>query len=120
MTRLPVWLAQLIEDKTGLAPGGRYTRRRRCKRCGALTLTGLDNDWCALEVVVDPEPLDQAGEATAKFYGRQTYALRVRGGHGTLTWRDRWQTAAPHGPRTPTILAEHVCPPKEPDVRHAR
>ena len=82
-------------------------RHRRCPACGAPVLIGLDDTVAAFRAVVDPTPLDRAGEATALLTDRDTYRLtdppRV-----SLRRRDRWQIAGRPADTT-TVLPAHAC-----------
>jgi hypothetical protein len=76
----------------------------RC-RCGATVLTGLDNDYAALVVVVDNSPITAAGEVAALTAGLATYALRG----GALDRRDRWNIPGHPPSHKLPVHAQHVC-----------
>lgn len=93
------------------------TRRARIRvcACSARVLVGLDDDVCALESAVDPEPLNQLGEALALLEGRYTLSLRRDGRGFVLDRRHRFEIAAkPAGtqPRT-DVVREHRCGSRE-------
>lgn len=109
---IPDWLAKHLEDtgKLGRDRIGRAARAHRCKDCGHLILTGLDNDMCAGVAHADPIPLQPLGEALAQISGRRTYALHQTSGRLELVLRyDLQITGAPAGTRPYDVLAEHTC-----------
>lgn len=83
--------------------------------CGAPILRGLDDDVCALTVVVDPTPLTATGEAIARIQGRQTFEIRVRNGLHHLASRNASAIQRkPPGTKAWVIglidvVAEHAC-----------
>lgn len=109
---IPDWLARHLEDTGKLGPDriGRAARAHRCKDCGQLILTGLDNDMCAGVAHADPIPLAPLGEALALIAGRRTYALHRGADRFELVLRYSHQIAgAPAGTRPHDVLAEHDC-----------
>lgn len=108
---IPNWLAKHLEDAGKLGPDriGRAARAHRCKACGQLILTGLDNDMCASIANADPTPVSPLGEALALIGGRRTYTLHQTTDRLELQIRDRWQIAgSPAGTRY-DVLPEHTC-----------
>lgn len=98
--------------RLGLDPDSARGRDRatpkRCPRCRAHILVGLDSDVAALSAAVDPGPLTIRDEATALLAGRRTYRLAAHGRRLVLRYRDRWQiTGQPPG--TVHVVAEHRC-----------
>jgi hypothetical protein len=81
---------------------GRAAQLRRCTRCRAVVIVGLDSHRCALVVTCDPVILDQVGEAFAWLTGRQTYELWGL----ELERRDQWKITA--GMKKP-VIGEHQC-----------
>jgi len=75
---IPAWLKRLLSEQN---PDGitRRIRARRCTKCAAITLRGLDGDVAALPARVDPEPISADGELAALLTGRRTYTLRTDG-----------------------------------------
>ena len=109
---IPDWLAQHLEDtgKLGRDRIGRAARAHRCKDCGQLILTGLDNDMCAGIANADTAALQPLGEALALVSGRRTYALHRTDGRLELQLRyDLQITGAPAGTAPYDVLAEHDC-----------
>lgn len=109
---IPDWLAKHLEDTGKLGPDriGRAARAHRCKDCGQLILTGLDNDMCAVVAHADPTPLAPLGEALALIAGRGTYALHNAGDRLELVRRyDKQITGAPAGTRNYDVVAGHTC-----------
>ncbi len=89
------WLAEKARA------GARKATRTLCRRCGAQTLTGLDNDICALQAVVDPDPVSAEVELAARASGRWSYDFVT----GDLYRRGDWHRSR----RFPVLLA-HDCP----------
>lgn len=109
---MPDWLARHLEDTGKLGPDriGRAAKAHRCKDCGQLILTGLDDDMCAIVANADPIPLAPLGEALALIAGRRTYALHATAGRLELVRRyDKQITGAPAGTRPYDVLAQHTC-----------
>lgn len=104
---MPDWLVAAITAKTGVPPGARYCRARKCRQCRAPVLVGLDGELCSFTAVVDPDPLTPYGEALALLAGRDTYTLRRRAGRFTLTAREVWHIA---GGTPGDVVARHHCP----------
>lgn len=95
----------------------RRARIRYCESCKAAVLAGLDDDECAIEVAVDPVPLNPLGEALAAVEGRRTYRLRSEGGRYVLDPRTaRGITRRPAGstPRA-DVLRAHRCGSEVPE-----
>ena len=89
----------------------RAAKPSRCPDCGRATLRGLDGDRCALDVVVEPDPVPgHRGELACVVLGRPTYELDM---HGRL--HRRTPAAVVHGP-VRTALVAHDCgqPPPPP------
>lgn len=116
---IPAWLQQHLTtrglwDADGVA---RKVRARRCRRCGKLTLVGLDAPRCAGTATTDPRPLSALGEAAALILGLGTYALRFAAGHLELDRRGTFEIrGSPAGAvRVLTrydrydVVAEHRC-----------
>jgi hypothetical protein len=106
---IPAWLQHHLENTGRWNTDGisRAVHAARC-RCGARVLRGLDAEMCALPAVVDPAPLDPAGEMQALITGRATYRLR----HINTRWEiDRRSpfdiSAQPAG--IVDVIAEHEC-----------
>jgi len=88
----------------------RQAKPVRC-RCGATVLTGLDNDYAALVVVVDNSPITATGEVGALTAGLATYCLRG----GALDRRDRWSIPGHPPSHELPVHAQHVCSQPIPD-----
>ena len=97
---IPTWLANTLGDTH------RSARLRRCTRCGAPILAGLDAPRAALPVRADPTPLTAVGETVALLNRRATFDLIDAGGRKELNWRD---SMAISGTRRYPVLAEHAC-----------
>lgn len=119
MRPIPTWLRQHLIDTGHLTETGTSRRARpKTHHCGALILTGLDDDRCAGEATTDPLPLTPLGEALAHLEGRTTYQL-TRRGRLELDQRNQWAiTAHPAGTGPFDVLREHRCdtPPPAPDL----
>lgn len=107
------WLIETLTmrgqlTETGL---GRRAQVRRCLRCKASILTGLDDDRCALEAAVDPTPINSLGEVAVLMSGRMTWALHRQQGRWALDRREADQiTTAPAGTgKREDVLPEHRC-----------
>lgn len=106
------WLWRHLEQTGAMGPDrvGRTVRATACRTCRAPTLTGLDNDRCAVVAHADPEPLDGLGEALALLAGRKTYALHpAANGYELVLRYDKQIAGAPPGTRGHDVLAEHAC-----------
>jgi hypothetical protein len=87
---------------------------RRCPRCGRSILAGYSNGGRALAVDVrlDPDPLDAAGELAALHQGRRTWAVHpgiVDAGEAyarTAGTIGRWPAALTLRPQ---VHADHRC-----------
>jgi hypothetical protein len=82
-------------------------RPRHCPACNAPVLIGLDDTVAAFRAVVDPTPLDRAGEVQALITGRDTYRL-TEPPAPRLRRRDRWQILGRPADTT-TVLPAHAC-----------
>lgn len=110
---MPNWLIAKLMKDGDIGPGGttRRARPRRCK-CRALILTGLDHrTTCALERLVDPDPLTPLGEALALVEGRYTVSLNTEGGSYVLNERydlqiESWPASTQ---KDEDILRQHRC-----------
>lgn len=110
---METWLRDHLIASGAMTESGltRRAKPRRCNRCNAVVVVGLDADVCAFEVRVDPQPLNAAGELLALLEGRRTLTL-----HGAASGRmldPRWPEhirTAPAG-TTPRedALREHRC-----------
>ena len=85
-----------------------------CRDCGAPTLVGLSDDYCAHIAHVDPWPIDTLGEMYARLAGAETYDLHRELNGFRLYERDHWQIRnRPAGSLTPgwrvDVLADHRC-----------
>lgn len=106
------WLWRHLEQTGVVGPDrvGRSARATACRTCHSPTLTGLDNDRCAVVAHADPEPLDTLGEALALIAGRKTYALhQSANGYEFVLRYDKQIAAAPPGSRGYDVVAEHAC-----------
>ena len=101
---LPAWLKERIGT-----PGRRNTSSRRCRTCKAVTLTGLDEDRCAFQAVVDPTPLTPMGEALALLGGRRTYELRTSTTGLALWLRSKRHISAHKASDKCLVVADHEC-----------
>ena len=107
-------VAHIINTATGLdvdTPTGRDAASvRRCPRCRALTLVGLDDTIAARPATVDPSALTRSDEAAALLSGRATYHLRRDPARNRwlIRSRDRWQIAGRPADTT-LVVAEHAC-----------
>lgn len=113
------WLQRHLEAQ-GLWDADGITRRarvRRCRKCRARIIVGLDADLIAGEAVCDIDPLSAIGEAAALILGRTTYCLRWVGGHLQLDHRSHFEVRGhpagtaykPGGAPPYDVVAEHVC-----------
>lgn len=110
------WLRKILEEKTGGFRGAHLTK---CPRCQDWTITGLDNDVAAFEVICDPSPLTPQQEYLCILAGRRTLDLQTGGGKIVLHHRD------PYGLGTPsryTVIPEHRCGARFPtiNIRHTQ
>lgn len=78
---------------------------RKCPKCRAAVLRGLDGDLAAQEAVVDQIPVLAAAEPVARLLGLRTYTLRA----GRLDYRNRWQLASPPPFVNDRLVVEHRC-----------
>lgn len=79
-----------------------------CPRCRALVLTGV-TERPGHEVVLDPEPLDPAGELDAVLDGRRTVTLHTVAGRLTVRGA-RAIEERPAGTRPrEQVLRQHRC-----------
>jgi len=74
--------AKGLADESGLT---RKARMRRC-RCGARVLSGLDGDWMALSMWMDPDPVDLVAAVQALAEGRRVRKLNVFAGVAYINW----------------------------------
>lgn len=116
------WLRRHLANTGVMTEEGitRKARPRRCRRCNAVIIVGLDADQCAVQVHADPTPLNAAGELLALAEGRRTLSLLVTGGGRVLEPR-RPEDIRRLPPQAPgvreDVLREHRCgtpPPPEP------
>lgn len=87
----------------------RPTRKARltaCAHCRAAVIRALDSHIAALDVRLDPLPLDIRAELAARISGRLTYDLLPAGFHKEIEYRDEKRIRK----REFTVLAEHRCP----------
>lgn len=106
----PIWWAVLGRaEKTG---GNivRHARANECISCGAPILTGLDDDWAALEAFTDTTPTDATGEALAILTKRPLYELG-RLGKGWCLYRREPRLIGWPGrrPGEVDVLPAHIC-----------
>lgn len=117
---VPKWLEQHLESRGLWDADGitRHARVRRCRKCRARIVVGLDADLVAGEAHCDPYPLSQLGEAAALILGRRTYSLRWIAALGELRIDGRGQFEIRGHPAGSTprpglpiydVVAEHVC-----------
>lgn len=109
---MPAWLLDSLDTAGHIDLTAGATRRARpatCNRCHQVVIRALDDDWMALAVDADPEPLTPEGEALARLAGIPTYQLWQLGGRWQIDRRDQWQIRAhPAGTqRGRDILAQH-------------
>lgn len=72
--------------------------------CGALVLTGLDEDVMGLPVEVDPQPLTPVGEALMIGAGRMTYTVESNRLYARPIWR-----ISKYRHDEFDVLASHMC-----------
>lgn len=88
----------------------RRAKARRCPKCSAWCVAGIDADLMAFETWADPQPLTALGEVVALASGRRTTALvRTR---GRLELEQRWAehiADQPAGTARADVLAAHAC-----------
>jgi hypothetical protein len=89
----------------------RSARSTSCRQCGRPVMAGLDDDMCALSVVVDTYPLSAAGEVVALMSGRRTYSLTWAGGRYEIDRRDEYRIDGnPPGARANVdVVVNHEC-----------
>lgn len=93
MPEMEPWLRQQLLTKTG---GFRAARFAVCTNCGAWTLTGLDDDTCAVQATTDPTPINPAQEVECALNFRRTYTLgRTPGGKPAIQHRDPYAIGRP-------------------------
>lgn len=118
------WLRTHLIDSGVMTETGatRKARPRRCRRCNDVVVIGLDATQCAIEVHVDPQPLNSLGELLALAEGRRTLSLVATAGGRVLEPR-RPEDIRRLPPATPGIredvLREHRCgtgPPPPPAI----
>lgn len=87
------------------------TKQQTCRHCGAPVLTGLDAPLAALPVTLDPNPVDNLGEALALIQGRHTYAVSTinESGRYRRCFDQRTASWIRTGPATHPIHPEHRC-----------
>lgn len=81
-----------------------------CPRCRCAVLAALDAPVAALDVRLDPDPLDPATELAALLRGQFTYDLIKFDRHHEITYRDQWRITKRDHP----VLATHHCPGRIP------
>lgn len=93
----------------------RAAKPRTCRRCGADTLRGEDDDKICMTATVDPEPIDLVGEMWARLNGLFTYDLvEMRfAGISHLYRRSYYQVA--RGDQQYPILRDHTCQQRTPE-----
>lgn len=110
---IPIAAARRLEALGFMDPDTGATRSakaRPCEGCRRPVIRGLDDDWTALTVACDPEPLSAFGEAAAVLAGRKTFTLALRGGRYELDRRDEWRMRGdPAGTGRIDVLMEHKC-----------
>lgn len=108
---IPAWLNRHLEAIGQANPDGitRTARARRCPRCKAVLLTGLDAPRCAFAVRVDPHPLDAAGELASLLVGRPTYRATAVGTNYELDHRAWWNVRNSPPSDAVVVLAAHRC-----------
>lgn len=99
--RLPTPIAEQIHENR--ASTRRTARFHRCRRCGAIVLTGLDGDVLAWTATADPTPINAQAELAVLLLLQRTYRVdHTREGYH-LTYRH----PAHRGPGT--VLPAHAC-----------
>jgi len=105
---LPLWKQAIIHA------AARKAKITQCADCGAIILTGLDDDICAHPAAADPRPLTWAGELGAHLlHTRRTYELSAGELHRRTESRRR--APPPFGPP----IAAHICGQPLPDHWYA-
>lgn len=101
---IPEWLKQHLTDIGRLNTDGvsRRAKLRRCPRCNAPTVTGLDHQPCGVPVHLDPVPLTPAAELVAHRLGRRTFDLTRT---PTIDPRNPWNLTH----REHLVLPHHYC-----------
>ncbi len=109
---IPDWLRRHLERTGAIGRDGiaRQARPRRCPRCGAVVLAGLDADLAALRAVVDPAPLSAQAELAALLAGRRTFRLaNADGGRVEIDARDHFAISATPPGGNVIVVAAHEC-----------
>lgn len=78
-----------------------------CRKCGQPILSGLDDDICALDAHVDPDPVTPEGEFLGVLAGRLSYDGHRVTADGRIELRRRDLHHLPT--RTTDIFVEHRC-----------
>ena len=96
MTR-PRWLPEQPTTRARLTA---------CPRCHAAVIRALDAPIAALDIRLDPVPLDIHAELAARLSGRSTYDLIPAAFHQEIEYRDPARIRKREYP----VLAAHRCP----------
>lgn len=103
-------LWELVAARHEGGPLNRVAKADLCPRCDRPRLYGLDDDWCALDSKVDPEPLSALGEVQATIAGLRTFELRrSREGFSLDRRHEGSIRGRPAGSGVVDVLAEHRC-----------
>lgn len=89
----------------------RRARIRRCRRCRAPVVSGLDDDVMAEPVDIDPLPLTALGEALALLRNVSTYDLARRAGKYVIDRRTVFEISGwpPESRRNVDVVKRHEC-----------
>lgn len=113
MTAFALWV---ITARKRIAKHPVYRRAAHattCPDCGALVLSGIDEDVCGLDVLADPNPVGTTGRALAVLTRRRLMTYGFDGRLYRVDSRAAMWTSA-------QLLPEHVCwvdLPSEPSRR---
>ena len=108
MSDLELWRNEIIKT-TGAVTGRRTSNKaqvRRCRKCGAVILAGLDAPMCAVDVDLDPTPLKRDQQKAAALIGRRVYDIDMG---GAISYResDHIQKYWPAGGTSRFV--QHLC-----------
>lgn len=87
------------------------TARHTCRDCTAPVLVGVDAPACGISVTLDPQPVDNLGEALALVSGRRTFAVSTvnESGNYRRVFAERTASWIRRGAALAPIHPEHRC-----------
>ncbi len=87
------------------------TPRPTCRDCQQPILRGLDGDTAGIPVTLDPQPVDNFGEALALISGRRTFNVSTvnESGNYRRVMDERTASSIRGGSRVRAVHPEHRC-----------